>query len=187
MSGAPDAPDHPAAQLLLKALGPVSTLASAAGTLWIFVLMLVINADVIGRAMFNTPLPGVPEIVAQSIVGIVFLQMADAQRRGRLIRSDVFLARIIASNPTGGRLLLSLHNIAGAVLMALILVFGWERLVNAWVNEEYVGTMGTFTLPLWPIAAIIVLAAALSMLYHLLFAVFARYAQVIELEGGGHV
>lgn len=187
MSSAPQAPDHPAARFLLKALGPVSTLASAAGTLWIFVLMLVINADVIGRAMFNAPLPGVPEIVAQSIVGIVFLQMADAQRRGRLIRSDVFLARIIASNPTGGRLLLSLHNIAGAVLMALILVFGWERFVNAWKNDEYVGTVGTLTLPLWPIAAIIILAAALSMLYHLLFAVFARHAQAIEIDGAGHV
>ena len=50
---------------------------------WIFVLMVVINVDVIGRTLFTKPLPGVPELVRLSIVAIVFLQIGSTLRAGR--------------------------------------------------------------------------------------------------------
>ncbi len=174
------------ARWLLNVMRPISAAASIAGTLWIFAIMAIINADVIGRQAFNHPVPGVPEIVSQSIVGIVFLQLSEAQRRGRMIRSDVILSRIYAANPVFGQLILSIHNLAGAVLMGLICYFTVPRLVNAYVNEEYVGTLGTFTFPLWPIAAIIVVASGLSTVYYLVFMAYPRYASRIELGGGDH-
>ena len=166
---------------LLSWLRPISAATSIVGTLWIFMIMLLINADVLGRQLFNHPVPGVPEVVAQSIVAIVFLQLSDAQIRGRMIRSDVILSRIFSANKAVGRFLLSLHNLAGASLMGLMCYFTLPRLINAWVNEEYVGTMGTFTFPLWPIAAIIVLASALSSIYYLIFMISPSYAETIEL------
>lgn len=179
-------PDSAAARFLLRLMQPIATTASIAGTLWIFAIMVLINADVLGTQAFRKPVPGVPEIVAQSIVGIVFLQLADAQRRGRIIRSDVFLGRIVHAGGTAGRLLLSFHNLAGAAIMALICFFTFPRLANAWLNDEYVGTLGTFTFPLWPIAAIIVVASAVSTIYYLIFMAFPDYARRIELSGSTH-
>jgi len=66
---------------------------NAIGTLWIFLLMVVINTDVFSRLLFNHPIDGVPELIELSIVGIVFLQLCDTVRAGRLTRSDGLLYR----------------------------------------------------------------------------------------------
>lgn len=179
-------PEGAAVRLVLKVLRPLAAITSIAGTLWIFVVMAVINADVFGRQLLNHPVPGVPEIVAQSIVGIVFLQLADAQQRGRLIRSDVFLGRIVRKTRYFGKFLLSFHNLAGAILMGLMCYFTIPRLINAWVNDEYAGTLGSFTFALWPIAGIIVLASGISTIYYLIFMAYPDYARQTELGGGGH-
>ena len=65
----------------------VSGLNSAGGAL-IFGLIIMINLDVFSRFFFNSPIDGVTELVELSIVAIVFLQLADAVRNGRLIRSE---------------------------------------------------------------------------------------------------
>ena len=61
---------------------------NALGTLWIVALMLLINADVLGRDLLGTPVRGVTELVSLSIVGIVFLQLADTLATGRMTRAD---------------------------------------------------------------------------------------------------
>ena len=61
------------------------------GTAWVFVLLIIINLDIGGRALFNHPIRGVPEIVALSIVACVFLQIAHTLKVGRLTRSDILL------------------------------------------------------------------------------------------------
>ena len=55
--------------------------------------MLLINSDVLGRNLFNAPVRGVTELVSLSIVGIVFLQLADTLHSGRFTRADVLLER----------------------------------------------------------------------------------------------
>ncbi len=52
------------------------------GSVWIFVLTLLINADAFGRKLFHSPIDGVNEIVELSIVGIVFLQLGMLRERG---------------------------------------------------------------------------------------------------------
>ena len=50
---------------------------NSVGTMWIFALMVLINVDVLSRYLLNAPIQGVSEVVALSIVGIVFLQISD--------------------------------------------------------------------------------------------------------------
>ena len=57
-------------------------------TVWIFALIFLINADIVGRALFNSPVKGVPELVALSIVGIVYLELATTLRANRFVRSE---------------------------------------------------------------------------------------------------
>jgi TRAP-type mannitol/chloroaromatic compound transport system permease small subunit len=170
----------------MAALQALSSVASAIGTLWIFGLMLLIGADVLGRQLFNTPVLGVTEIVSQSIVGIVFLQLADAQRRGRMIRSDIILAGLLRRRPAIGHVLLTFHNLAGAVLMTLICYFSFPRFINAFERDEYVGSFGNFTMPIWPFIGIIVLASAMSALYYLNFVLNPRLAAETELASPDH-
>ena len=69
----------------------ITSVLNIAGTLLIVGVMILVNSDVIGRGMFNAPISGVPEIVSMSIVAIVFLQVAQAFRKGRLTRSEAFI------------------------------------------------------------------------------------------------
>lgn len=165
---------------LFDPLGALASVAGALGTLWIFALMFLINADVIGRHFFNAPIPGIPEIVSQSIVGIVFLQLSDALRRGRLIRSDVLLGRLLNGRGVAGLLLLAVHNVVGAGLMGLIACFSFPRLRTAWENDEYVGNFGSFMMPIWPFVAIIVFTTILACVYYIYYAVCPQ--RMVESE-----
>ena len=64
--------------------------------------MVIINVDVLSRYLFNAPIQGVAEIVELSIVGIVFLQISDAVRAGRLTRSDGLYMQILKRRPMVG-------------------------------------------------------------------------------------
>ena len=95
MSNEPDlAAETPAATAVKNPLlGPAHVLA-AVGTVWIFVLMLLVVADVVGRNFLDAPITGVAEFAARSVASIVFLQLAAAICTGRMTRSD-FLLRLI--------------------------------------------------------------------------------------------
>ena len=69
----------------------ITSILNIIGTLLIVSVMVLVNSDVVGRGVFNSPISGVPEIVSMSIVAIVFLQVAQAFRKGRLTRSEAFL------------------------------------------------------------------------------------------------
>lgn len=128
------------------------------GTVWIFLLMLIINADVLARLLLNAPIDGVPEIVALSIVGIVFLQLSDAVRAGRLTRSDGLLSRVNARRPKLGLVLNTFYDLCGMAFFAAILVGVIPILVEAWRGDYYVGTDGIFTVPEWPLRLILVIS-----------------------------
>lgn len=131
-----------------------------AGSLWILAVMLLINFDVFGRVLFNQPTSGVPEMVRLSIVGIVFLQITHALRNRRFIRSDVFIGRLLARKTPPGFLIQAFHHLVGAVLLGIIFYFTIDRFARAWRIDEYVGTEGDFTAPVWPIYLIILIGCA---------------------------
>lgn len=128
------------------------------GTAWIFLLMLIINADVLARFLFNAPIDGVPEFVALSIVGIVFLQLSDAVRAGRLTRSDGFLSRVVARRPRLGLLLHAFYDLCGMVFFVAILFGIVPIFIEAYQGDYYAGTAGIFTVPEWPVRLILVIS-----------------------------
>ena len=141
---------------------------NAIGTLWIFLLMVVINTDVFSRLLFNHPIDGVPELIELSIVGIVFLQLCDTVRAGRLTRSDGLFVKIVSKRPKLGHVLGFIYDIAGAVLMALIILGGVPRLIEAYERDYYTGTLGLFTAPVWPINLILVVGCFVTALQFLI-------------------
>jgi len=134
----------------------------AIGTIWIFFLMLLINADVIGRYFFNQPLVGTVEIVSMSIVGIIYLQLGQALRYERFIRSDGILGRVLLNRPRVGYAIQGFHHLVGAVLLGLMVYFCIPETVNAWEQSEYLGTEGVFVFYIWPIDALVTIGSAVT-------------------------
>ncbi|MCC6658275.1 MAG: TRAP transporter small permease [Rhodocyclaceae bacterium] len=143
---------------------------NALGTLWILVLMVLMNADVIGRNLLSAPLRGVTEIVSMSIVGIVFLQLADTLHRGRLTRADVLLDRLKRGRPRLANGLQALYHFVGMLLLATICWASWEPLQEALRIGEYVGAVGDFQAPMWPVRLIVVTGSACTALAFLFLA-----------------
>ena len=83
--------------------GSVTQGLNIVGTLLILAMAVAVNADAIGRNLFNHPIPGVLEFLGLSIVAIVFLQMANTLREGRHVSNDLLtqLVTQVAAAPAG--------------------------------------------------------------------------------------
>ncbi len=132
---------------------------NSAGTVLIFALMVLINLDVFSRYLFNAPISGVTELVELSIVAIVFLQLGDAVRAGRLTRSDGLYSRLQTKYPRFAHGMGALFDIAGALFFVTIIMGSVPRLVDAWQRDYFVGNKGIFVVPVWPVRLILVIGA----------------------------
>jgi len=150
---------------LRGALRVTARVMNAAGTALILVLMVLVNADVLGRGLFNRPISGVNEFAAQCLVAIVFLQLVDATAAGRLTRSDAIIEAAGRRRPRSARLVEAVFDACGVALFVALLAGTWPLLATAWVDGDYVGVVGIVTFPTWPVRAIIVLAALLMALH----------------------
>jgi len=145
-------------------------LMNACGTVWIFLLMILINSDIIGRELFGSPVRGTTELMSLSIVGIVFLQLGHTLMTGKVTRSDMMIEALLIQQPRAGHALQCLYHIAGAALLGIILVGSFNLLQESLAIQEYVGAIGDFTAPTWPVRMIIVIGSAATGLQFLLLA-----------------
>ena len=132
----PAAPQDAYGQALPGNFQRVGRVLNALGTVWIIALMVLINSDVLGRNLFKAPVRGVTELVALSIVGIVFLQLADTLHSGRFTRADVLLDRLKRRRPVFAARLQALFHLVGAALMGVILWAAWQPLVES-IEQRY--------------------------------------------------
>ncbi len=146
----------------------VTGLMNAFGTVWIFALMVLVNADIFGRDFLNAPIRGTTELTALSIVGIVFLQLAHTLWAGRLTRSDALLNILAARYPKVAALMNAVFHFMGAVLMLIIVKASFPYFNRALEIDEYVGAIGDFTAPTWPIRLIILVGGTATALQFLL-------------------
>lgn len=158
--------DRPLATLTRDPLAPLVAGLNALGTIWILALMLLVCADITFRTLFAAPIAGVAEMVAFSIVGIVFLQLAHTLRSGALTRSDLVLTALEHSAPGFRRFLLCLFNLIGAAMIGLTLWFFLPSLEQAWARPErhFMGNPGFFRIPTWPLYLLMAIGMAATTL-----------------------
>jgi TRAP-type mannitol/chloroaromatic compound transport system permease small subunit len=136
---------------------------NAVGSLWVLLLVVLIDADAFGRTFFNLPIAGMIELVSVSLAVIVFCQLGDTIRLGKLTRSDTYLAQFAAGTWLGRGVIAS-FEVLGAVAMALILAGTIPLLVQSYQRGYFIGVRGVFTFPDWPLRAVIVLGAIAALL-----------------------
>jgi len=166
-----------------RAFAALTTALAALGSLWIFALMLLICGDIAGRALFNAPLPGTPELVALSVPGLVFLQLAQVVRGRRMIHADLVLRLVEQRAPVAGHVYGFLFALAGTAVFAFVLVWAVPDLVEAVRTREFAGAQGAFTVSVWPFKLALALGAAAAALA---FAAAAWAAIRACFAAGGH-
>ncbi|MFC3614334.1 TRAP transporter small permease subunit [Lutimaribacter marinistellae] len=164
---------------LRRLVDAVTGALNVAGTVLILALMVLINVDVIGRAFFGAPVSGVPEIVSMSIVAIVFLQIAQTFRKGRLTRADAMLGAIEARAPRLRQGIELVFALAASALVWQLYTASLPLFVKAWQRNTFEGTVGDFTAPVWPVKLVIQIGCAALLVQLLLFAL----AALIRLVG----
>ncbi len=147
-------------------LGPANVLA-AIGTAWIFVLMLLVVADVLGRNFLDAPITGVAEFAARSVASIVFLQLAAAICTGRMTRSDFLLRMLGRRSPGAMKAMEVLNVVVGALLFLLLAAIAWPEFTAALQAAEYFGVQGVYTVPTWPFRLLIVVGSVLAAVAYL--------------------
>jgi len=127
--------------------------------------MFFIIADIIARSGFNIPLRGVPELVAYSLVGAFFLQLAHTLHVGRFARAEMFIEPMEKNRPIAAGIFNIVFNLAGFFVFALIAYGTYFKFLEAWPDLKF-GVEGDFTILVWPLRAVIFVGAvAVSIEY----------------------
>lgn len=158
---------------LQRGVDAVTVALNVAGTILIFLVMLLVNFDVIGRNFFASPISGVPEMVSMSIVAIVFLQIAQAFRKGRLTRTEAVLGFVEKRAPRLRLVMDIVFATASALLIWQLYAASQPLFVKAWVRGTFEGTVGDFTAPVWPVKLIILIGCIALMVQLVMFAASA--------------
>ncbi len=163
MSGSDNTGERGIASLVMRGLDGATVAINVAGTLLIVAIMLLIGADVLARNLFDAPISGVPEMVALSIVAIVFLQVPQTLRAERFTRSTAVLDAIRGRAPRVARIMETVFDTSAILLLGALLYASWPLFTKSWQNNTFVGALGDFTAPLWPVKLIICIGTAMLM------------------------
>ena len=145
-----------------------------AAAAWAFGLAFLVMGNILGRAIFDAPIYGTAEIVAASIVIVVFLQAGYAIRSRSMLKAD-FL--VIHLPDVVQRVLLSAGYLLGAAFFLMIITGGWEESILSYVEGEYEGE-GALRVPSWPARWTVLVGSALAMINYLVMA----YVDVFKLD-----
>lgn len=167
---------------LQKGVDGITVALNVAGTILIFLVMLLVNFDVIGRNFFANPISGVPEMVSMSIVAIVFLQIAQAFRKGRLTRTEAVLGFVEKRAPRLRLVIDMIFSLASALLIWQLYAASQPLFVKSWVRGTFEGTVGDFTAPVWPVK-LIILIGCIALLVQLLMFAASAFLKLISGQG----
>ena len=133
---------------------------------WTFGLAFLVMGNIVGRTVFDAPIYGTAEIVAASIVIVVFLQAGYAIRSRSMLKAD-FL--VIHLPDVVQRIFLAVGYLLGAAFFLMIITGGWEESILSYVEGEYEGE-GALRVPSWPARWTVLVGSALAMINYLVMA-----------------
>lgn len=140
---------------------------------WSFILCFFILADIVFRAI-NLPLQGTKEIVANSVVMIVFLQVGFAVRSRSMLQADFLVAMF---GPRFRRVLIVFGYVLGAAFFLFLLKSGIKPALRSFANGEFDGE-GALRVPVWPARFSILLGSGLAAINYIILTLI----EVLGLE-----
>ena len=166
------------AGLPVRLFNGITNLMNSIGTLWVFGMMLIICADIFSRNVLNHPLNGVPEIIAFSIAGTIYLQLANTLHAGRFTRAELLIEWLEVKRPFAGRVFNAVFNLFGIIVFLIMVQGFWGEFSEAWRENEIAGVPGVITFIVWPFYLILLVGAVATGIEFLL-----RFVR--EITGAG--
>ncbi len=170
-------------RLIKRLADGLAVTANAVGTAVVLMLIAVVNYDIVARSVFGKPFLGAVEVVQFSLVLIVFLQLPDVVRTGRLTRSDGLLGLVKNHNARVSDAMRRVIDLLSAVFMALIVYAMWPEFLDMFETKDYFGVPGVFTAPWWPVKLVIVASAALCLVHFVLHCVLGTQRDDTTAQG----
>ena len=134
-------------------------------------MMFLICTDIFARNVFNFPLNGVPEVIAFSIAGTIYLQLANTLHSGRFTRAELLIDWLEVKRPVAGRVFNAIFNLFGAIVFLIMVRGFWAEFTDAWAENELGGVPGTITFIVWPFYLLLVVggtATGLEFVFRLI-------------------
>ncbi|MBA1154586.1 TRAP transporter small permease [Microvirga sp. Marseille-Q2068] len=112
----------------------------------ILLMMIHVMIDVLGKYLFNAPLPGTAEVVAAYyMIGAVFLPIAYVEAAGGSIVVEVIYEKV---PERAQKLMLVTADLISAIYYSVLAWFSWDLAVRAWRVNETVD--GIWRITTWP-------------------------------------
>ena len=155
--------DNSGLSRLDRALFSIESKLALFGGFIILALMLLAVTQILGRKLFNIPVPGFIDWVEQAMAVFAFVGVAYCHRLGGHIRMDIVVSHL------KGRMLWASELLSSLIMLFLItaLTYGsWLHFMRAFKNGD---SSIDIALPLWPAKLMVPLALsilALRILIH---------------------
>jgi TRAP-type transport system small permease protein len=145
------------------------TVAWVAGAL-LLTMMLLTVADVIGRYLFNSPLPGATELTELLLAAVIFLGLPAVCMEDGHVKVDILVDHISAK-------LAPLLGLAATLLSTLALcLIAWRLWTQGGDIAEYGEITSTLKIPVAPVAYFAAITTGLAALITLAHAIFPNPA-----------
>ena len=120
---------------------------------WLFAITVLILYDVVGREVFSAPFHGTNEIVSNSVLSILMLQLPLTIVNRSSLRTTILYGKM---GPRGQGITEAIsYLLAGLVFLGI--AFGsWENMIEAWDILEQEGS-GVVEIPVYPIRTLVVI------------------------------
>ena len=142
-----------------RALGCLVRGANLLSAVFVLLLMILVIADILGRYLFNSPVPMTYEVGSFLMVFIVFLGLAYTQRQGAHIRVEFLTLRLSSRT----RAILDIVASSLGFLLYITIVYqGFMWSWTSWQVGDYVA--GLVNIPRWPSQFIVPIGSAILCL-----------------------
>ncbi|MGB2884358.1 MAG: TRAP transporter small permease [Dehalococcoidia bacterium] len=133
-------------RIAFKIISRINRIAGLFGMWMLFIMALLVVADIISRELANKSLPGVTEIVYLGVVAVVFLSFAYTEEMRAHVRIEIFSDRL----PPKGRTIVDILTwLVGASLMGLLAWLAGLEAIESLEVREYIPS--AIRVPIYPV------------------------------------
>jgi len=144
---------------------------------WISSVAVLILYDVVGREVFQTPFHGTNEIVANSVLSILLLQLPLSIINRSSLRTTILFDKV---GIKGKKTIDSISYFLAALLFLAIAIGSWPNMIEAWDILEQEGS-GVIEIPVYPIRTLVVFVGAVGFIVCAL-SIYQSMTRVKEYE-----
>ena len=145
--------------MFARIVGRTSNVLNVIAAVWLASIALLILFDVVGREFFDSPFHGTNEIVSNSVLSILFLQLPLSILNRSSLRTTIIYGK---AGARGKGYIDALSYLMVGVVFLVIAVGSWPNMIEGWEIGEQEGS-GIIEIPVYPIRTLVVVVSIIGV------------------------